>query len=547
MKIFYNELNREVNAKLPILSLVRNNHWFLWGLAQKSRYFGYWIKDKDRVLKLVDSFEIPGLSIFDEIKKIEIVSPYFAKIYFKGNVLEILLDSQGLILKTSKPLKIKINLDFKKVYSNQQFGNNYQILPLQKGYAVNFFQEKDNYKLESYLFYEGDLKLQNLWKEVYCGFDEERNSLPYKNWVYEAFEGYFTEIKLFCPEKQISTISFDHNTICDYELSNNDRLSNFLLKRTISLYDGYFLAGLPWVSDYWFRDELIILWLFEKAVLYKTNKILLDIRNKMLNHYLENLENFALSNKPCGNNSIDIFLWILLLMDNKQIKKNLYTIKIIFGRWLNLYFQNKKIIPLEKSTWMDSIDRPRAMEIDFLFMKTLEKLSLIEKDYLKQITLEKYKQKLKTAMVTEFYPKDEMTRPNVFLAYLLEPEFLSPQKWEKLFDNVIKNSWCSWGGFSSIAKNSPSFNSKHTGEKSESYHQGDSWFWLNNIAGISMQNLNSKKYKKQIEQIKNAGLKNLLELGALGWGSELTSANELKSEGSPIQLWTMSSLIKLLE
>lgn len=543
MKVFYSELNQEVNAKLPIVALIRNNHWFLWGIEEKSRYFGYWIKNKDRIFKLIDSFEISGLSQFDTIKKIEIISPYFSRIFFNGNVLEILLDSQGIILKTNKPLKIKINFDFKKLYSRQNFGNNYQILPLSKGYYINFFQENEKYNIETYLFYNGDLKIRNFWKETYNNFDKKRNS-EYKSWVYEAIEGYFTEIKFFCPEKPVSTIPLEQN----YNSRNNAHF-DFLMKRILALYDDYFLAGLPWFCEYWFRDELISLWLLNDS--YKRNVVFSNIKDKMLKHYLENLENFALSNKPCGDNSADILLWIIFLLNKKEFESNEEKIKSVFRNWLDVYFKNGKIILPEKSTWMDTINRPRALEVDFLFMKAIEKIHL---DGL----LETYIKKLKTSLITEFYPKEELERPNVFMAYLIEQGIVSPKKWERLFDNLIAKNWCNWGGFGTLSKNNSDFKKFHSGEKTDSYHKGDSWFWLNNIAAIAMDKLqtrmradldddNYKKYSKYIDAIKSSGLKNLLEFGALGWGSELSSFSELKSEGSPIQLWSMSSLAKFTE
>jgi glycogen debranching enzyme len=215
----------------------------------------------------------------------------------------------------------------------------------------------------------------------------------------------------------------------------------------------------------------------------------------------------------------------------------------------------------EKASWMDTVIRPRALEIDFLFIRVLQRLSVIDKCYLKQFTLEEYERKLKTLLVAEFYPKNELESPNVFLAYLLKPQFLSLQKWEKIFRAVIAKNWLEWGGFSTLPKSAPNFKKVHTGENSESYHQGDSWFWLNNVAAIAIKYFqeqanpdkmsgrrsDTKRFacSSYIEKVKSASVKNLLELDALGWSSELSSACQLKSEGSPIQLWSIASLLKL--
>jgi len=64
------------------------------------------------------------------------------------------------------------------------------------------------------------------------------------------------------------------------------------------------------------------------------------------------------------------------------------------------------------------------------------------------------------------------------------------------------------------------FISEHTGENNESYHNGDSWFWINNLAAICLYRLDRKKYKKYIDKIIEASTKEILWQGAIGHHAE---------------------------
>lgn len=555
MKVFYSELNQEKNTKDPIIALVRNNHWFLWGLKEKSRYFGYWIKKDTQLFKLIDSIEL-----YEEIERIEVLEPHLVKLFCRESVIELMLDGQGLILKSNRAFKVKINFDFKKIFSSQPFGNNYQVIPLNKGYGVNFTQEQEHYNLHAYLFFEGELKFNNRWREIENEFDRSRQTQPGTAWALEAFEGYCSELKFFCPDKTVNSLSLAQL------LRSRETYTPFILKRTLSLFDGYFLAGLPWFSQNWFRDELICLWLLQpggKTHRLKTvpvngadrprpadplrgNKQLSLIKTEVLNRYLQHLENFVFINRLGGEAAVDTFLWVIYLLSEQQIKDTSDKLKLVTQEWLKRYFKNNRVIAPAQATWMDTLDRPISVENEALFLKVIEKLKPLKIEGLAQ-THESYFRKLKTYLTTELYPKAELEKPNLFLGYLISPELLSKRKWEKFFDQLIKNNFCAWGGFSTLPRSDQDFHWFSTGQNPASYHQGDSWFWLNNLAAIAMQNLNPVKYKTYIEKIKAASLKNLLELGALGWPSELSSSAQLRSEGSPIQLWSLVSLLKLLE
>jgi len=142
---------------------------------------------------------------------------------------------------------------------------------------------------------------------------------------------------------------------------------------------------------------------------------------------------------------------------------------------------------------------------------------------------------------------DFTIRPNVFLAYYIYPELLSKKDWEATFDYVLEKCWLEWGGLSSISKKDSLFMSHHTGIDNRSYHRGDSWFFLNNIAAICMLDVNLEKYKGRIKKIKDASLQEMKFKGFIGQCAELSEASSLKSTGCLAQAWSASTLLELLK
>ena len=141
---------------------------------------------------------------------------------------------------------------------------------------------------------------------------------------------------------------------------------------------------------------------------------------------------------------------------------------------------------------------------------------------------------------------DFTIRPNLFIAAYAYPEFLSAEEWETCFDNALKALWLDWGGLSTIDKNNPLFTNESTGEDVKSYHRGDSWFWLNNLAALVLHKINKAKFKKQIQKIISASTEEILWKGCVGCHAELSSAKNLESKGCFAQAWSNSMYVELM-
>jgi len=133
------------------------------------------------------------------------------------------------------------------------------------------------------------------------------------------------------------------------------------------------------------------------------------------------------------------------------------------------------------------------------------------------------------------------------LAAYIYPELLSKEEWTVCFRNALAVLWNDWGGLATIDKNSPLYCNEYSGEEPKSYHNGDSWFWLNNLAALVMFKINEKAFKSYITKILKASVNEILWSGAIGHHAELSSSKELKSEGCLAQAWSAAMFVELVD
>ena len=410
-----------------------------------------------------------------------------------------------------------------------------------------------------------------------------------KNAFYQSFSNKRTE--KIIESKKIS----DENKLA--YLSALNSLNNLSVKSNTS----GILAGLPWFFQFWSRDEAISIkaledvdkefarklilnrmeqlqndgrlpniysqnnptnadaigWLFSRAsdfhrkaktnieILEKLKSSILKIKGMKIRHNKiiamirqieKNIKNKEESNKP-------------ILENSDWLKKSISSL-------LNDYMKDGLIFNNAKETWMDtaSNDAGRAgfnIEIQALTLSMLRHAHQSTKDK----NYKKLEEELKQNIIKKFWKgkslldnlEDKTIRPNAFLAYYIYPELLKDKDWEKCFETILASLWLDWGGLSTIDKKSSLFAPKHTGEQEQSYHRGDSWFWINNLAAIALFNINNKKFKNNIEKIMKASTEEILWKGILGAHSELSSAESLNSEGCLNQAWSNAMYVELID
>ncbi len=238
---------------------------------------------------------------------------------------------------------------------------------------------------------------------------------------------------------------------------------------------------------------------------------------------------------------------------NKDLTVNIEKISQII-RYIVDYHANKDglIVNNSSPTWMDSIQRsqfPVEMQALQLSIYNLAHKATGEKKYklLEKTLLKKTREHFWTGEYLKDGKDDETIRPNIFLSYYIYPKLLTKKEWTRCFDCALKHLWLDWGGLSTIDKKNSLFVGNHTGETPSSYHRGDSWFWINNIAAICMLRLDKKKFSFKIKKIFQSSTKDLLWYDAIGHSSELSSAQKFIPAGSISQAWSSATYLELFE
>ncbi|MBN1645701.1 hypothetical protein JW868_01540 [Candidatus Woesearchaeota archaeon] len=350
-------------------------------------------------------------------------------------------------------------------------------------------------------------------------------------------------------------------------------------------------AGLPWFFQIWTRDELISLGAYivqEKMSLCK-DIIMRHIREvqpdgRIPNRYPPSTLGTADGIGWLGKRTLDI---LNKAESSKTIAKlfkqeELEQAYLALSHSIDNQFQNyggkgelKNLIvnrPLE--TWMDTghendVRQGARIEIQALTLATLEAVVMLGK-LLKKTDTKRF-QKLLVDMQNTVRQKyfdgkilydgieskkkdgknqvlaDMTARPNIFIAHYTYPQLLHNEEWKTVFDASLQKLFLDWGGLSSIDKDSRLYCPHHTGINNRSYHRGDSWYWINNLAGLCLSRLDHHYYKGIIQKIVSASEHDILFQGYIGHHSELSNAASQEPAGCFCQAWSSAMFIELME
>lgn len=545
MKVKYLELNIEKETESDILFLKNNDVWLILSQEKRSRYFGGFILKDGQAFRFLDNIEFG-----EKIKNIIILNPNEIIIEFWHNHCYLKLEEKSIHLIFSYWTNVKLNLDSKYIFNNNAFARNI-IVETPKVNHI-FVKQYFNDQLINQLLIETDsnVQIKKQWVKQDMNFDKKRNSYPYEWWTYECFEGKIRELKInllpndsqdFNPNEktdhQNSIFILNHNP----SHQNQSPLNNFLVKR-IMLFETnqYFAAGFPWFYEHWYRDELLSLYLLKENI----DK---NIYKQKLNFYLNNLETIWDKNKPVNSqyqqwqwDGADTLLLFIATAEQKLLENNAERIIACFKLWQKKFMKNNVIHLPSYSTWMDTLNRQEAIEIESLYVNALNKLiSLKNIDELVKIRLKAELEVRENELKKKIINRDN--DPNIIFAFLFTKYILPQETWTQVFDKLLKNNYLLWGGLATLNTDNPHFQNEDDGEKNSAYHRGNSWYFLNNLLGISLCEINIIKYKEIIEKIYLSSLDDLLKDGALGFSSEISSAKERRSEGTIAQLWSMAS------
>jgi glycogen debranching enzyme len=213
-------------------------------------------------------------------------------------------------------------------------------------------------------------------------------------------------------------------------------------------------------------------------------------------------------------------------------------------------------------TWMDSLDRSGAcIEIQALRLNMYSLAADLAIDQKQAKYYRELEENLKNNVRILFFDgnnlidrfdtdndqADYAIRPNIFLAAYIYPDLLSKKEWAIVFESALAKLWLDWGGLATLDKTDARFCVHDTGENPTAYHNGDSWFWVNNIAAIVMARTDKKRFKNYIDKIFEASKNDILWNGALGSASEISSAEIYASVGCANQAWSNATFLELCQ
>ncbi|HEX54955.1 MAG TPA: hypothetical protein ENF49_02380 [Candidatus Altiarchaeales archaeon] len=239
-------------------------------------------------------------------------------------------------------------------------------------------------------------------------------------------------------------------------------------------------------------------------------------------------------------------------------ERNMIREKVLesIGRLNNTYMKNGFLFNNKNETWMDTDfgcggREGIRIEIQALFLIMFRLAFRLTRND-KFLELESI---LKKKIRREFWNNEILAdglgdftiRPNIFIAAYVYPELLTRDEWRICFENSIPRLWCKWGGITTIDKKSKLFTKNHTGEFPKSYHRGDSWFFLNNMAALILYRVDGERFKEYIKKIIDASTRDILWDGCIGHHSELSSASKRESRGCMAQAWSNSLYIELID
>ncbi|MBI4140726.1 hypothetical protein HY485_02705 [Candidatus Woesearchaeota archaeon] len=578
--------------------LLTNRHgaYVLFGHEPKSRYEGVFFRTNHRMIKLIESF------VFSEhvtaitnrlgsvsLKRGELAQSFFMPLY-----------RDALVLEMNAVAEFELVLDVKLVDDHRVWGRNYDVMKDGHALVISFSKKTDSRddnsvfgdEFEVHLaVYAPDLEFLPLqhWEEhKYCD-DEARHSQPFARWVFKPCKIRAKDVVFAWGLSRGAAVAeakevFDsrdrlrrerenhvHELISACPKIKNEGVSlayqcavNALDSLIVG--DEFVEAGLPWFYQRWARDEIIC----TKAFLLQKNfvfakKILLSYLPKITNEGL--LPNIVDRDAPLL--SSDAVGWLAFrckelfdaagkkrsseLVSSREKQQMADALQLSLSRVFEHRLNDGLIESKKNETWMDT---EFGNDSRTGFPVEVQALTLALGGVVRRLTGKSDKRvaELFSSVRKNFFRNKVLfdtaghvgIRPNVFIAAYVFPDLLSKNEWIDCFEIILPKLWLGWGGLSSIDKKHPLFTDVYTGEDNKSYHRGDSWFWLNNLAAIVLHRLAHKKFEKYIMAILEASASEILYKGATGFASEISSARELSSKGCVAQAWSNALFIELV-
>jgi hypothetical protein len=566
--------------------------------GEETRYRGYYFADSTSYEKKLDVYKvIDEIRIQDGEGTVELKNSLFkVERKSKDGLTENYFMPDGLhslCLKASRQVQAEIILDVRSPYDSRVMGRFYKLEETDGCLVVEFTKRRDwsedhlgdKKEFSLYLAIRTDKDaLEKIGRFVpqYYARDQRRNSYPWDRHVYAACKLGFKRAVFAVSKTRKGAIEEANQVFEDFDRlykKTRDDMSNLEVSkitdaeikmaclcaqnsiRTLLVQGKYAgaYAGIPWFFQFWHRDEALSL-----GQLHKVDKKLAE---GVLNAHLDSIlqEDFfqrqRFSDTRTEVQCADALGYLArecyeLFKRNRISKAARREIVKKFEKTVPKLLKERTTSELavnfQKETWMDTLDRDGyRIEIQAGRLALYKLLFLETGNDQYRILMESTEK----AVLGRFYrqemlwdtPNSSTIRPNVFLAYHLYPDLLSQERWERCFDLVLPKLYLPWGGIATVAHDDHRFLAQDSGEGSPSYHNGDAWYFLSNIAATALYRVNPGRYSQYINDIMEASTQEILYQGAIGHHAEISSAANQESAGCLAQLWSAAMYLDFFD
>ncbi len=561
---------------------------YAWiGQEHGSRYQGWFFESAAGLIKVIDTIRIcnPGrfLAMENDFWRVKRI--------WQNNAEKLsLFGNDCLAYETDHRAEIEFFLDVKKSYQNPEFGRHYSVWQQGGLLMISYRQEKGLCLSEIFIAVAGDFGDISIKKEWICqkyALDEKRQSSPFERWIFLPARLCASCLVFAVGVDSEKTMVRAKNIWRDYESTKHAKrksvsapsrifapvfvgrkereylmaqncakkaLKSLLFERE----DAPALrAGLPWFFQVWQRDEAISLpaladfdWNVAREIFWRQVG---ELKNG--NYHFGTADGASWLFFAAGD----------FLKRGKFNQKEKDEVCDCLQRSIDYLLQNNTKNDLaancdREKTWMDSLDRSgAAIEIHALRANMYLLAANLANNEKEKKYYANLAENLKSAVCQKFFDKFQLAdkfdidnnladftcRPNIFLAAYVCPNLFSKNEWTKIFEWALARLWADWGGLATIDKGDPRFCASDTGEDPKAYHNGDSWFWINNIAALVMAQTDYEVFKNYIEKIFEASKNDIIWNGAIGYASEISSAEIYGSCGCPNQAWSAATFLQL--
>jgi hypothetical protein len=577
-----------------------NNSWLNFGIKDNTDKFqGVVIEHNksEKLYKTIEQLKIVNTNNKLRLFEIEKEDHKFIKKYENENSSSQTTESfrytkfNTVVYTNSANQEVILELDCRELNDYDTENRNYKIEKEDEYTIIKYTKinnETKNYELFVVIENKNcEIEIINKWIEKEYSYSKQRNQNDKNLFIFQALKfkpktnkavyisSGFSQNEVIENIKQSKELHKDkffrwNEDIKDEKINLAYNLSQSAYK-TFKLKKGK-KAGFFWFNQVWTRDEL--------------SSLNVDIENRKIQHVKDTVLKYLELIKECGMipriqekgslESPDGLFWlgkriydtIKKLEEKKQVMRfiNQAELDEIFNKLDKAFtsifdthrdIENELLKVEDGDSWMDTIkiNFPLDVQVQLLgYLSTLEKISRIlnkkSKDHAYILLENFFKQNLKDKYYKNgfLYDDIENTRitSNIFLIYYFYPNMFDKVEWEKIIDKTLPKLMTPWGGISTLDIDNQKFTKNNTGENNISYHNGDSWYWINNLTALVLHQINPTKYLKIIDKIIETSTKDILELGTIGYHSEISEFENQKAQGNLAQLWSSAYYIELI-